>query len=69
MYYLFINKTLIIIILFKKNVAMSSQDIITIEDDFTLLRFQNDSDEVYCTQREVKSGLIQFNFGLKGKDK
>ena len=69
MYYLFINKTLIIIILFKKNVAMSSQDIITIEDDFTLLRFQNDSDEVYCTQREVKSGLIQFHFGLKGKAK
>ena len=27
---------------------MSSQDIITIEDDFTLIRFQNDSDEVYC---------------------
>ena len=69
MYYLFINKTLIIIILFKKNVAMSSQDIIKIEDDFTLLRFQNDSDEVYCTQREVKSGLIQFHFGLKGKAK
>jgi AraC-like DNA-binding protein len=48
---------------------MSSQDIITIEDDFTLLRFQNDSDEVYCTQREVKSGLIQFHFGLKGNAK
>jgi AraC-like DNA-binding protein len=48
---------------------MSSQDVITIEDDFTLLRFQNDSDEVYSTQREVKSGLIQFHFGLKGKAK
>ena len=48
---------------------MSSQDIITIEDDFTLLRFQNDGDEVYFTQREVKSGLIQFHFGLKGKAK
>ena len=48
---------------------MSSQDVITIEDDFTLLRFQNDGDEVYFTQREVKSGLIQFHFGLKGKAK
>ena len=48
---------------------MSSQDVITIEDDFTLLRFQNDGEEVYYTQREVKSGLIQFHFGLKGKAK
>ena len=48
---------------------MSSQDVITIEDDFTLLRFQNDSDEVYHTEREVKSGLIQFHFGLKGQAK
>ena len=48
---------------------MSSEDVITIEEDFTLLRFENDSDEVYYTQREVKSGLIQFHFGLKGKAK
>ena len=48
---------------------MSSQDIITIEDDFTLLRFQNDDDEIFNTQREVKSGLIQFHFGLKGSAK
>ena len=43
---------------------MSSEDVITIEEDFTLLRFENDSDEVFYTQREVKSGLIQFHFGL-----
>ena len=48
---------------------MSSQDIIIIEDDFTLLRFQNDDDEIFNTQREVKSGLIQFHFGLKGNAK
>ncbi len=48
---------------------MSSQDVITIEDDFILLRFQNDGNESYSTQREVKSGLIQFHFGLKGKAK
>jgi AraC-like DNA-binding protein len=45
---------------------MSAQDSIIIEDDFILLRFQNDSDEAYATQRQVKSGLIQFHFGLKG---
>jgi AraC-like DNA-binding protein len=48
---------------------MSSQDTITIEDDFTLFRFQNDGNEVFNTQREVKSGLIQFHFGLKGSAK
>ena len=48
---------------------MSSQDVITIEDDFTLIRFQNDGEEVYRTERAVKSGLIQFHFGLKGKAK
>jgi AraC-like DNA-binding protein len=48
---------------------MSSVDTITIEEDFTLLRFQNDSSEMYSTQREIKSGLIQFHFSLKGKAK
>ena len=57
------------VILLNKNVAMGSQEIITIEDDFTLFLFQNDSAESFCTQREVKSGLIQFHFGLKGKAK
>jgi hypothetical protein len=35
------------------------------EDDFTLIRFQNDGSEVFNAQREVSSGLIQFHFGLK----
>jgi len=48
---------------------MSSHDVITIEDDFTLIRYQNDGDEILCNQREVKSGLIQFHFGLKGTAK
>jgi hypothetical protein len=34
-------------------------------DDFTLIRFQNDSAESFNAQREVSSGLIQFHFGLK----
>ena len=45
---------------------MSSQEIIKIEDDFTLIRFQNDSSEPFFGQHEVGSGLIQFHFGIKG---
>jgi hypothetical protein len=43
---------------------MGSQEIIK-EDDFTLIRFQNDGIENFNAQR-VSSGLIQFHFGLKG---
>jgi len=48
---------------------MGSQEVIAIENDFTLIRFQNDSDEVYHVEREIKQGLIQFHFGIKGKAK
>jgi hypothetical protein len=48
---------------------MGSQEIINIENDFTLIRFQNDSDAVFKAEREVNSGLIQFHFGLKGSAK
>lgn len=52
-----------------KNIAMGSQEIITIEEDFTLIRFQNDDDKVYTAERQIKQGLIQFHFGIKGKAK
>ena len=48
---------------------MGSQEQIKIEDDFILIRFQNDSDEVVRFERQVSTGLIQFHFGLKGKAK
>ncbi|GGD23201.1 AraC family transcriptional regulator [Flavobacterium orientale] len=48
---------------------MGSQEEIKIEDDFILIRFQNDSDEVVRFERQVSTGLIQFHFGLKGKAK
>lgn len=48
---------------------MSSHEIITIENDFTLIRFQNDSSESYNVQKHIDQGLIQFHFGLKGKAK
>ena len=53
----------------KKNIAMSSQEVITVENDFTLIRFQNDSDEMIIIERQVDIGLIQFHFGLKGNAK
>src|SRR6476660_2330329 len=48
---------------------MGSAEIIKIEEDFTLIRFQNDSEETYRATHEIKTGLIQFHFGLKGKAK
>lgn len=48
---------------------MGSQEVIKIEEDFTLIRFQNDGAEPFHAQREVGSGLIQFHFGIKGNAK
>ena len=50
----------------KKNIAMSSQEEIKIDEDFILIRFQNDDDVALTVERQVKTGLIQFQFGLKG---
>ncbi len=48
---------------------MGSHELVKIEDDFILIRFQNDGPEVYRAQREVSTGMIQFHFGIKGKAK
>ena len=49
---------------------MSSQEVIKIEDDFTLIRFQNDGSEPFYAQHEIiGTGLIQFHFGIKGNAK
>ena len=48
---------------------MGSQEEIKIEEDFILIRFQNDSDSVFHFERQVNTGLIQFHFGLKGDAK
>lgn len=42
---------------------------IKIDDEFILIRFQNDTAENLTYKRQVKTGLIQFHFGLKGKAK
>lgn len=48
---------------------MGSQEEIKIEDDFILIRFQNDSNENYQAKRHIAQGLIQFHFGIKGNAK
>lgn len=48
---------------------MGSEEIITIENDFTLIRFQNDENEYFHVKKHINQGLIQFHFGIKGKAK
>lgn len=48
---------------------MGSQEVIKIEDDFVLIRFQNDGNELFRFERQIAQGLIQFHFGIKGKAK
>lgn len=48
---------------------MGSQEVIKIEDDFILIRFQNDENELFQVVKQISQGLIQFHFGIKGKAK
>ena len=48
---------------------MSSQEVIKIEDDFILIRFQNDGNEPFQVEKQINQGLIQFHFGIKGNAK
>jgi AraC-like DNA-binding protein len=45
---------------------MSSQEEIKIDDDFILIRLQNDTDKTIEYDKHVTSNLIQFHFGIKG---
>jgi len=48
---------------------MGSQEEIKIEDDFIMIRFQNDDAAVYLAEKQIQQGLIQFHFGIKGRAK
>ncbi len=48
---------------------MSTPEEIKIDNDFILIRFQNDTDKQISFERQVNTGLIQFHFGLKGNAK
>ncbi|MEO8517354.1 MAG: AraC family transcriptional regulator [Flavobacterium sp.] len=47
---------------------MNSEEI-KIDDDFILIRLQNDTKDSLTVERQVRTGLIQFHFGLKGSAK
>lgn len=48
---------------------MGAKEVITVEDDFILIKFRNDDEDLYRVQHQVKSGLVQFHFGIKGRAK
>ena len=48
---------------------MGSQEVVKIEEDFILIRFQNDDKDVFRAERHINQGFIQFHFGIKGKAK
>ena len=48
---------------------MGSNEEIKIENDFYLIRFQNNSTSTEIFQRPVNNNLIQFHYELKGKAK
>ncbi|WP_459210385.1 helix-turn-helix domain-containing protein [Aquimarina rhabdastrellae] len=51
----------------KKNNAQGILQETTIEEGFSILKFQNDSNDTQCIVREIDSSFIQFHFGLKGE--
>ncbi len=53
----------------EKSIAMGSSEMIKIDEDFFMIRFQNDSDQTFHYQKEIGTGLIQFHFGMKGRAK
>lgn len=48
---------------------MGSQEEIKIENDFFLIRFQNDEDATFFIKKPINQGFIQFHFGIRGKAK
>lgn len=48
---------------------MRSFEELNIEKDFTILRFQNDTEITERFEKQVETGLIQFHFNVKGKGK
>lgn len=51
-----------------RQTTVNSEEI-KIDDDFILIRLQNDTNEALIVERQVRTGLIQFHFGLKGSAK
>lgn len=52
-----------------KNVARGSFDEMVLENEFFILKFQNESQEIQRISREIDQSYIQFHFCLKGSGK
>ncbi len=48
---------------------MGSAEVTKIDENFVLIRFSNDENQVFKASRAVDQGMIQFHFGIKGKAK
>ncbi len=48
---------------------MGSAEVTKIDENFVLIRFSNDQNEVFKATRPIDQGMIQFHFGIKGKAK
>ena len=48
---------------------MGSKEIIKIDENFILIRFQNESDTTFRVEHPIEQGLIQFHFNIKGRSK
>ena len=44
---------------------MGSKEIIKIDENFILIRFQNESDTTFRVEHPIEQGLIQFHFNNK----
>jgi len=53
----------------KENIAKGSYDEVFIDQDFYVLKIQNDTDKLKRIERAIDSTFIQFHFSLKGKAK
>lgn len=52
-----------------ENVAQGTFDETEIDEDFIVLLYKNESNQIQCVEREIDSDSIQFHFCLKGSVK
>ncbi len=48
---------------------MGSKEIIKIDENFILIRFQNETETTFRVEHPIDQGLIQFHFVIKGRSK
>ncbi len=52
-----------------ENVAQGTFDETEIDEDFIVLLYKNESNQIQCVERDIDSDFIQFHFCLKGSVK